>query len=119
MLAKRPNYAIASRHPSYLEYITAIESVCTKLSQQDAEEPRSNIDRVLRGSPKSNLSKEKVQAIRELKGDRDRLALTADKGVAMVIIERQDYINKANNLLTQPVYRPIPGTPLTRLKLNL
>ena len=33
-----------------LEYITAIESVCTNLSQQDAEEIRANINRVLRSS---------------------------------------------------------------------
>ena len=31
--------------------------------------------------------------------DRDHIVLTADKGVAMVIMDRQDYINKANSLL--------------------
>ena len=45
LLAKGPNYSIAPRHPSNLEYITGIESVCTKLSQQDAEELRANINR--------------------------------------------------------------------------
>ena len=29
--------------------------------------------------PKSNISKAEAQAIRELKGDKDRLGLTADK----------------------------------------
>ena len=47
LLAKGPNYAIALRPPN-LEYITAIESVCTKLSQQDVEELRANINRLLR-----------------------------------------------------------------------
>ena len=37
-------------HPPNLEYITAIESVCTNLSQQDVEELRANINRVLKGS---------------------------------------------------------------------
>ena len=50
LLAKGPNYAIAPRHPPNLEYITAIESMCTKLSQQDVEQLRANINRVLRGS---------------------------------------------------------------------
>ena len=27
--------------------------------------------------------------------DRDRIVLTADKGVAMVVMDKQDYINKA------------------------
>ena len=38
----------------------------------------------------------------------DHIALTAEKGVAMIIMDRQDYINKANNLLNQPTYRAIP-----------
>ena len=38
VLAKGPNFAITHRHPPNLEYITAIEAACTKLSQQDAEE---------------------------------------------------------------------------------
>ena len=50
LLAKGPNYAIAPRHPPNLEYLTAIESVCTKLSQQDAQELRADINTVLRGS---------------------------------------------------------------------
>ena len=38
VLAKGPNFAVSSGHPPNLKYITAIESVCTKLGQQDAEE---------------------------------------------------------------------------------
>ena len=65
----------------------------------------------------SNLSMAEAQAIRELKGDKDRLVLTADKGVAMVVMDRQDYINKSNNLVAQPVYRPIPRVPTNKSKL--
>ena len=50
LLAKGPNYAIAPRHPPNLGYITAIESVCPKLSQQDVEELRPDVNKVLRGS---------------------------------------------------------------------
>ena len=61
---------------------------------------RADINRVLRSSqpPKPNLTKAQTQALRELKRDRDRLVLTADKGVAMVIMDRQDYVNKSNQL---------------------
>ena len=37
LLAKGPIYAISSQAPPNLEYITAIESVCTKLNQQDGK----------------------------------------------------------------------------------
>ena len=44
VLAKGPNFANSPKHPPNLEYITAIESACTKLSQQDAEELRADIN---------------------------------------------------------------------------
>ena len=58
----------------------------------------------MRGShpPSLILARQQAHAIRELKGDKDRLVLTADKGVAMVVMDRQDYINKFHNLLAQP-----------------
>ena len=100
--------------PPNLEYITAIEAACTKLSQQDAEELRADINRVLRSShpPKPNLTKNQMSALRELKKDRDRIVLTADKGVAMVVMDRQDYINKAKHLLNQNSYKTITKDPM-------
>ena len=47
VLAKGPNFVVTHRQPPNLEYITAIETACTKLSQQDAEELRADVNRVL------------------------------------------------------------------------
>ena len=55
VLAKGPNFVVTPRQPPNLEYITAIEAACTKLSQQDAEELRADINRVLRSSHPPNL----------------------------------------------------------------
>ena len=106
VLAKGPNFAVTPKQPPNLEYVTAIEAACTKLSQQDAEELRAEVNRVQRSShlPKPNLTKAQNLALRELKRDRDHIVLTADKGVAMVIMDRQDYINKANSLLNQNTF---------------
>ena len=81
----------------------------------------ADIHRVLRGfqPPKSNLSKAEVQALRELKGNKDMLVFTVDKGVAMVIMDRQEYINKSNNLLAQSAYRPIPRDSTNKIKGKL
>ena len=68
--------------------------------------------------PKTNLTKAQSQAIRGLKTDRDCIVLTADKGVAMVIMDRQDYINKSKHLLNQPTYRAIPWNPTNTIKTN-
>ena len=121
ILAKGPTFAVTPRQPPNLEYITAIEAACTKLSQQDAEELRADINRVLRSShpPKPNLTKAQNSALRELKRDRDRIVLTADMGVAMVIMYRQDYINKANHLLNQSTYKVITKDPTNTIKNKL
>ena len=112
---------VSPKHPPNLEYITAIEAACTKLSQQDAEELRADINRVLRSShpPKPNLTKAQNSALRELKRDRGCIVLTADKRVAMVIMDGQDYINKANSLLNQNTYRSIPRDPTNSIKNKL
>ena len=56
VLAKGPNFVVPPRQPPNLEYITGIEAVCTKISQQDAEELRADINRVLRSSHPPNLT---------------------------------------------------------------
>ena len=58
-------------------------------------------------------------ALRELKRDRDRIVLTADKGVAMVVMDKQDYINKANQLLNQNTYKVISKDPTNTIKNKL
>ena len=55
----------------------------------------------------------------EVKRDRDCIVLTADKGVAMVIMDRQDYINKANHLLNKNTYRSIAKDPTSSIKNKL
>ena len=57
---------------------------------------------------KPNLTWQENIGLVELKKDKDRIILTADKGVAMVILDKEDYINKAQELLAQPAYRGIP-----------
>ena len=51
--------------------------------------------------------------------DKDRIVLTADKGVAMVVLDKDKYIDKVNNLLAQPAYRTIDRDPTNKLKAQL
>ena len=45
--------------------------------------------------------------------------LTADKEVALVVMNKQDYINKAEALLATPAYKTIPRDPTNKLKAQL
>ena len=86
MLTKGPNYAITPSHIPNIDYITAIESMCPKPKEDDAMNLRSDINSLLRKAkvPKSNLAKQEKIGLSQLKRDKDRVILTADKGVAMV-----------------------------------
>ena len=83
------------------EYITAIEQACLKLEPHNAEELRATMRGALRNShePTSNITKQEVQALVELKKDQSRVILTADKGVAIVIMDKEDFQEKAKALL--------------------
>ena len=87
--------------PPYGEYIKAIESACQSLDPNSAKELRSDVYNVLRHpcQLKTNLRKEEITAIKQLKADKERIIQTADKGIALVVMDRSDYIKKANELL--------------------
>ena len=58
--------------------------------------------------------------LKQLKADKDHIILTADKCVVLVVIDRQDYIKKARNLLEDTSnYRPIPIDPTNKHKAKL
>ena len=82
---------------------------------------RVDINGLLRKSyaPRPNLNKEETKVLAELKSYKDRIILTADKGVAMVVLDRKDYVEKAHNLLLQPAYSTIERDPTNKLKANL
>ena len=111
---------VALRHPSHLEYIMAIEQVCHKLIQQDAEELSSEINRVLKGShaPKPIISKIEYRDIQQLKWTK-QANIISRKGMAVVIMDKQDYMNSAKNLLEQPAYRPLPADPSNKYRAKL
>ena len=109
---------MVTKQPPIGEYVAAIKKACQQLKQKKAEELRGDIKYILKNinPPKPNITKEEAKAIRELKNDNTRIILTTDKGVSMVVLERKDYIKKAEELLNQPTYRAIPSDPTTKHK---
>ena len=55
----------------------------------------------------------------QLKKDKDRVILTADKGVALAVMDKEEYISKAQELLSQPVYKGTPKDPTNKIKAQL
>ena len=121
---KGPNFAIPSNTPIEA-YITTTEQASSKLLTQEADELRSDINRILKQlqqqhTKQCNLNPSQCRALTELKKDNTRVVLTLDKGVAMVIMDQQDYTNKAQALLQDTnTYKVLPKDPTPQLKNKL
>ena len=61
-----------------------------------------------------------MMAIKQPKPDKDWMIPNTDKGVALVVIDRQDYIRKTKEPLEDMnTYRPIQFDPTNKLKTKL
>ena len=117
-LAYGPNFAMVLRSPPVTEYVAVIEQACSKLQQGEAEELRGEVKTIIKKAHNSppNITKEERKAITELKKDPTRMILTADKGVSLVVMDTEEYNKKAEELLQQPTYKPIPTDPTSIYK---
>ena len=109
------------KSPPIIEYIATIEKACTALQQGKAEELRGDVKANIKKiqPPKYNLTREEHKAPEELKKDKNRMILTADKGVSIVVIDKEEYTRKAEELLSQPSYKTILTDPTNKYKNKL
>ena len=119
LLARGPKFVIKPKKPTVREYIVAVEQACSRLSQGEADELHVEVKKTLKKAQNqvktsSNTTQEEFRALKELKEDKSRMILTADKGVALVIIDKNDYIQKAEELLNTNTYKKIPEDPTNK-----
>ena len=121
LLSKGPNFAIAPNNPPNVDFITAIESVCHTFLDQDSQELRAETSCLLKKAtaPRANITREENKALRELREDKERIVLTVDKGVPMVLLDKKEYLEKAEALLMQEAYRTTDKDPTNKLKARL
>ena len=125
LLQKGPNFAITTKYPPIEAYITAVEEAAFKLPSMEADELGSDISNLLRHhkhqhNNHSNFNPVQCRALTQLKQDTSRVVLTADKGVAMVIMDKQEYTNKVNTLLQDTkMCTVLNKDPTTSLKNKL
>ena len=91
------------------------------MKQGKAEELRGETKLILKNiqPSKPNIAKEEAKAIQDLKRDKERIVLTADKGVSMVVMDKEDYIKKSEELIHQPTYKELSSDPTTKHKSRL
>ena len=119
-----PKFVIKPRRPPVGEYVAAIEQACSRLNQGEADELQVEVKKSLKKAQNktrttSNITNDEFKALKELKDDRSRIILTTDKGVALVIMEKNDYIQKSEELLNTTTYNKIPEDPTNKHKNRL
>ena len=121
VLARSPTFAIVTKEPPVGEYISQIERMCQQLKQGKAEELRGETKSILKNiqPPRPNIRKEESKAIQELKRDQDKIILTTNKGVSMVVMDKEEYIKKSEDLLKQTTYRELVADPTNKYKNKL
>ena len=121
VLAHGPNFAVVANEPPIGKYIAQIERMCQKMKQGEVEELRCQIKLILKNitPPKPNISKEEAKAIKELRRDQEKVILTANKGVTMVVMEKKEYIKKSEDLLNQSTYIALTTDPTNKCKNKL
>ena len=121
VLSTGPNFAILLRNPPVGKYIASIENACTKLKSGKVDELRGEIKTILKKikTPTNNITREEKKALVELRRDNNKTILTVDKGVSLVVMNREDYQKKALELLDQPTYKTLSADPTNKYKNKL
>ena len=94
-----PYYAVVPRCPPIAEYVAVVEQACQKLKQGEAEELQGKGKAILKKAEtsRSDITRKELKALKELKNDNTRMIFTADNGLSMVVIDRDEYIKKQKN----------------------
>ena len=70
--------------------------------------------------PRPNITIKEVKVIKEMNSDKSRISLTVDKGMSMVVMDRQEHNTMTKGLLDhRDTYRPLPNHPTANIKVNL
>ena len=99
-LQKRMNFAIAPKKIPTAEFVAAVEDSITKLSAEEKLTVRARVSEVLSRAhpPESNIPSSEMKALQDLRKDKSRLIISADKGNCTVVMDRKDYDEKVNKL---------------------
>nr|VZI46209.1 unnamed protein product [Spirometra erinaceieuropaei] len=112
VLSREANFNTADAKPA--EYIAAFEAMLIRTNATDEAKRviRQKVTSLLlKNRRTNNMSPAEIEAMKELKMDKEIIVLPADKGRATVVMNRVDYNEKAQALLDdQQSYKSTPSS---------
>ena len=106
VLSRGMKFAIAPNKIPKFDILAPVEANISHLSDNAKSQIRVQVSNAIQFSkaPKPNLSKQEMQALRQLRLDKTRVVLQADKGNCTVVMDETDYSEKINLLLGDKNY---------------
>ncbi|KFD64511.1 hypothetical protein M514_12995 [Trichuris suis] len=122
VLAKGLNYIPTPKKASFADLIARVEQSLINVEPNEANQIRGAISNTLtrtKHTPKKNLSLMEVKILKDLKKDNNTIITRADKGNAVVILNREMSINNVKQLLDTASYKPIQVDPTDNVRKKL
>ena len=119
LLRKGGGFAVAPSQIPFVDYITAAEEAGRNLAKGEALTMKADIIEELEKAapPTSNLTKAEREAITTLVKDDSIMILPADKGKCLVVMDREEYVNKMEEKLKdRTTYEPLAKDPTEEIK---
>ena len=122
VLQKGSGFAVADKRIQYDEFVTATQQASKHLSQSHSLALKAEVTDILKNTTqsKSNLTKEELKAINNLRRDQSIIITPADKGKALVIMDKEEYVQKMEEKLADvTTYVRIEKDPTLEIKDEL
>lgn len=122
ILSKGMNFSPTPTSIPMKELIAATEHGIKDLCEGEATLVRSDVLRVLKKSkvPQPNITREEKEALNSLKTDDSIIVLPADKGRSTVVMDKDQYTEKMNELLSKgDTYKVIKKDPTQSLERKI
>ncbi|KAM7312611.1 uncharacterized protein ISCGN_009516 [Ixodes scapularis] len=123
---QRVFYSIAGartgQSPSTEKPLEALEDGIAHMNPSSRERTLQKVIGILSKIPqhqRHNLPKEEVKALRALREDDKIVLLPADKGNSTVVLDRDDYEKKVQDLLDTSAYKKLPKDPTSQVQARM
>ena len=116
------NFAVAPTKIPVHDYVEQTELACTKLNPSQAAALRNEIAGALKSAkpPKPNITMAEKVALKEIQENKDIMILPADKGRATVILDKAEYEQKMEAMLSdRRTYEVLKKDPSKKYKDKL
>lgn len=111
-------FALPDKKFPVLDFISSAESGMQKLSDEEKGDLRCYIKTIIdkKYIQKPNMDREELKAFKQLRSNKDIIISQADKGGAVVVMNRLDYEQKMGEILKSDEYQLLNKNPTSTIE---